>query len=214
MTFSPPPLYAILDIDVAAGRGLEPLTVAAAWLGAGVCLLQVRAKALALGPLLEAADALVALGRAHGATVIVNDRADVARLAGAGGVHLGQDDLAAADARAILGPEAIVGLSTHSPDQVRLACREPVSYLAIGPVFETNTKARPDPVVGLEGVRVAAALAGQAGLPLVAIGGITLDRAPEVLAAGAVSVAVIADLLTGDPGARVREWLDALGEAS
>ena len=213
MTFSPPPLYAILDIDVVAGRGLEPKAVAAAWLEAGVRLLQLRAKTLAFGPLLEAADALVALGRAHGATVVVNDRADVARLAGAGGVHVGQDDLPVADVRAIVGPEAIVGLSTHNLVQLEQALREPVAYVAFGPVFETASKAKPDPVVGLAGVRAAAALAGPAGLPVVAIGGITLDRAPEVLAAGAATVAAISDLLAGDPGERARAWLGALGAA-
>ncbi len=184
--------------------------MAEGWIEAGVSLLQLRAKSLSLGPLLDLTDALVTLARPAGALVIVNDRADVARLAGADGVHVGQDDLSVADVRALLGPGALVGLSTHSADQVRAACREGASYVAIGPVFETRTKARPDPVVGLGGVEIAAGLARERGIPVVAIGGITLDRAPAVLRAGAASVAVIADLLRGDPADRARAWLDAL----
>jgi thiamine-phosphate pyrophosphorylase len=208
--FAPSRLYAILDTDLVSARGLEPQAVAGAWFEAGVRLLQLRAKSLALGPLLALTDTVVAIGRPYGADVIVNDRADVARLSRAAGVHVGQDDLSVADVRRIVGPDAVVGLSTHTVEQVRLGCAEAVSYLAIGPVFQTTSKARPDPVVGLEGVQAAVAIAGACGVPAVAIGGITLERAPDVLAAGAASVAVISDLLVGDPAARARAWLDAL----
>lgn len=210
MTLSLAPLYPILDVETAAARGLEPLAVAQGWFDAGVRFVQLRAKSLALGPALELADRIVALGRPYGAAVVINDRADVARLCGAAGVHVGQEDLSVAEVRAIVGPEALVGLSTHSPSQADAACREPISYVAIGPVFSTASKARPDPEVGVDGVRAVAAIGRAVGIPVVAIGGITLERAPDVLAAGATAVAVIADLLVDDPGARVRTWLDAL----
>jgi thiamine-phosphate pyrophosphorylase len=202
-------VYAILDIDTLAARGLEPAAVAAAWLDAGLRLIQIRAKGWTLGPTLDLAGRLVALAAPYDARIVVNDRADVARLSGAAGVHLGQGDLAPGDARAIVGPHAIVGVSTHNAEQVERALEAPVSYVAIGPVFVTGSKAQPDPVVGLEGVSAAARLAVRAGVPLVAIGGITLERAADVFAAGAASVAVISDLVGADPAARARAWLMA-----
>jgi len=205
-----PPLYAILDVDALAARGLEPLDVAAAWLAAGVRLIQLRAKSMSLGPMLALADELVALARRSGAQLIVNDRADVARMSGADGVHVGQDDLSPAEARRVVGSDAVVGLSTHSAVQAADACGQPISYLAIGPVFPTGSKRRPDPVVGTAGVRAAAEIAAKAGLPVVAIGGISLEQAPAVLEAGAASVAVISDLLAGEPAARARAWVEAL----
>jgi len=143
--------------------------------------------------------------------VIVNDRTDVARIARAAGVHVGQDDLPPAMVRAIMGPDAIIGFSTHSTVQIDAALSAPVSYVAVGPVFETATKATGYAAVGLDLVRYAGRV-GE-GLPVVAIGGITLANARSVIEAGAMSVAVISDLLaTGNPTARVREFLDALGE--
>lgn len=210
MTDPLPKLYAILDVDAAGAHGLDSLDLARLWLDAGVRLIQLRAKTLSFGPTLALADRLVTLGRSHGARIVINDRADVARLSGAAGVHVGQDDLGVENARAVVGHGAIVGVSTHSIEQARLACDGPVSYVAVGPVFTTGTKARPDPVVGTAGVEEVARLAGACGLPVVAIGGITLERAQAVLDAGAASVAVIADLLVGDPGARARAWVDAL----
>ena len=207
-----PRLYAILDVDAAAARGFAPLPLLEAWLGAGVRLIQLRAKRLTAGPFLELADRVVSMARAAGAIVVINDRADVARMSGADGVHVGQDDLTAAVARSLLGPEAIVGVSTHTDAQVDLAATAPVSYLAIGPVFATTTKERPDPVVGLEGVGRARIRTRAAGLPLVAIGGITLENAGRVIDAGADAVAVIGDLLSGDPGARARAFVRALDD--
>jgi len=148
------------------------------------------------------------VGEAAGrATVIVNDRADVAALTGADGVHVGQDDLSVVDARRVVGPAAIVGLSTHSLAQATDALTLPLSYLAIGPVHPTGSKATGYTALGLDVVREVAALTRPRGLPLVAIGGITLERAPLVLAAGASSVCVISDLLRGDPGACARRFL-------
>ena len=140
--------------------------------------------------------------------MIVNDRADIARLSGAAGVHVGQDDLLPAQVRGILGPDAIVGLSTHTTEQLDRALREPIDYVAIGPVFGTDTKATGYEPIGVASVRAAAGRCASDDVPLVAIGGITRDRARDVLAAGAQSVAVISDLLAGgDPAARVREFL-------
>jgi thiamine-phosphate pyrophosphorylase len=206
-----PRLYAILDIDLVTARGLEPLAVLDQWLDAGVRLIQIRAKTLGSQAFLALVEAALKRTRAAGARLIVNDRADVAAMANADGVHVGQDDLPPAAARAVVGSSVWVGVSTHDDVQVDAAAREPVTYLAIGPVYATKSKAAPDPVVGIDGVRRAAARAKDAGLPLVAIGGITLDRAPEVMRGGATAVAVISDLITPDPGARAREFLTALG---
>src|SRR5262245_47298224 len=205
-----PRLYAILDVDLAAVRGLAPMALLEQWLDAGVRLVQLRAKTLASGAFLTLADDALRRTRLAGARLIVNDRADIAAMADAGGVHLGQDDLTPTAARSVVGSSSWVGVSTHNDDQVEAAVREPVTYLAIGPVYATRSKARPDPVIGIEGVRRAAARANGPGLPLVAIGGITLDRAADVLSAGATAVAVISDLVTPNPGGRAREFLAAL----
>ena len=157
------------------------------------------------------AAAIVALGAPFSAQLIVNDRADIARLAGAGGVHVGQDDLAPEAVRRIVGPGSIVGVSTHTTAQLDQAVREPVDYVAIGPVFGTASKSTGYEAVGLAMVEQAAARAHARGLPVVAIGGITLDRAADVVAAGADSVAVISDLLaTSNPRARVQAYLERL----
>lgn len=205
-----PRLYAILDLDTLTRRDLRPLDVVDAWLDAGIRLLQVRAKSLALGPFLDLADLIVQRSRPAGAICIVNDRADVAALCAADGVHIGQDDLRASDVRRLIGSHALVGLSTHTDAQVDAAVTEPVSYVAIGPVFATSSKARPDPVVGLDGVRRASIACAAAGRPLVAIGGITIETAPRVIEAGAASVAIISDLLAPDIRGRARTWLEAV----
>ena len=129
-------------------------------------------------------------------------------MAGAAGVHVGQDDLPVEAARALLGPDAIVGYSTHTVDQIAAAVTRPLSYIAVGPVFGTTTKATGYEAVGLDLVRDAVRRA--AGRPVVGIGGITLATARDVIAAGATSVAVISDLLSGDPASRVAAYLSAL----
>ena len=206
-----PRLYAILDVDLTVARGLDPERVFDVWLEAGVRLIQLRAKSMPSGALLALAARLAVRAKAAGALFLVNDRADVARLSGAGGVHVGQDDLTPAGVRAVVGPGAIVGLSTHTPAQVEAAVATPISYVAIGPVFATATKqGAADPAVGIAGVRLAAARAERAGLPVVGIGGLTLANAPDVIGAGAASVAVISDLLAGDVADRARAYLEAL----
>jgi thiamine-phosphate pyrophosphorylase len=161
--------------------------------------------------LLDAATRIVAAAHARGATVVINDRADIAKLSGADGVHVGQDDLAPAAVRGIVGADAIVGLSTHTVEQLDRAAGQPVTYLAIGPVFGTTSKDTGYDAVGLDMVRKASRRAAERGVPLVAIGGITLDRARSVIEAGAASVAVIGDLLSSaDPVNRTREFTELL----
>jgi thiamine-phosphate diphosphorylase len=217
-----PPLYAILDVETAAARGLDPLEVARAWLDAGVRLIQLRAKAVPFGPFGRLAAAVADLCRSAGCLFVVNDRADVAALSGAAGVHVGQTDLSPEEVRRVIGrqgpghgvppgrtPRLVVGLSTHTAGQMMAARAAPIDYVATGPVFATPTKASSWTPLGIAGVRRMVDAAG--GLPVVAIGGITLATAPQVLEAGAASVAVIADLLAGAPGVRVREYLRLLG---
>jgi thiamine-phosphate pyrophosphorylase len=206
-----PKLCAICDADASIAVGWGLVDLARAYLNGGARLLQVRAKNAASGWLLDASLAIVAMARTAEAIVIVNDRPDVARLARADGVHLGQEDLAAAAARAIAGANAIVGLSTHTAAELSKAVTAPIDYVAIGPVYDTATKPTGREAVGLAGVTGAAAAARARGLPLVAIGGITLTRAPAVIRAGADSVALIGDLLVGGhPEARVRALVRSL----
>ncbi len=189
-------------------RGLEPLALLAALLDGGARFIQLRDKSPSSGARLALADAAVALARPVGARIVVNDRADVARMSGADGVHVGQDDLPVEDARRTAGAGAIVGVSTHDEAQIAAALKTSADYVAVGPIYGTATKDTGYAPRGL-------ALLRHAGTakPVVAIGGITLERAPEAIRAGAASVAVISDLLTGgDPAARVRAFLDCLSE--
>jgi thiamine-phosphate pyrophosphorylase len=205
------PLYVICDADVCERAGWTLVDFASACLDGGARLLQVRAKHASGRAFLDAASAIVQRAHAAAAIVIVNDRADIARLSGADGVHVGQDDLTPAAVRALVGASAIVGYSTHTSAQIVEATAEPISYLAVGPVYGTVTKDTGHAAVGLERVREAVTQATARGLPVVAIGGITLDRAPEVIAAGATSVAVIGDLLNGSgPAQRVAAFLRVL----
>jgi thiamine-phosphate pyrophosphorylase len=187
-----PFLYPILDVALLGGRSI-PETVGAL-AGAGVGMMQLRAKPLRDRDLLEAARVALEAARSVGCRLIVNDRPDVARLVGADGVHVGQNDLAPADARRLLPQEAIVGMSTHSLEQLKAATREAVDYIAVGPIFPTRTKADPDPVVGLQFIRAARR---HTSLPVVAIGGITRQTARAVIDAGASGVAMASGLLSG-----------------
>jgi thiamine-phosphate pyrophosphorylase len=202
------PLHAIVDVAVAARSGWEPRALARAYLDGGGRVLQLRAKDLPSGAFLDLSEALVALAHEHDARIIVNDRLDIARLSGADGVHVGQEDLPPAAAREQLGPAAIVGYSTHTATQVQGAVQEPVSYIAVGPVFGTSTKDTGYSAVGLDFVSTAARLAGE--IPIVAIGGVTLDNARAAIDAGASAVAVISDLLIGNPAERAKAFLRLL----
>ncbi|SRR5258708_4289421 len=216
-----PRLYAILDATFCPT--IEELIAFADELFAGGCtLLQYRNKLGNARVMLEQARALkrhlgshpnvaksATLGWAtHGSVrLIMNDRADLCLAADFDGVHVGQDDLSPESVRKIIGPERWLGVSTHSPEQVREADLTSADYLAIGPVFSTSSKENLDPVVGLEGVRRARALTRK---PLVAIGGITRANAASVIEAGADSVAVISDLLR-EPRKSAEEFFRILG---
>jgi thiamine-phosphate pyrophosphorylase len=206
-------LCAIVDAEVAARAGWTPPALALAYLAGGARFLQLRAKTTPSGIFLAWCEEIAAAARAHDALLVVNDRVDIAWLAHVPALHVGQDDLPVAAVRQALGPAAVIGLSTHTPEQVEAALREPISYLAIGPVFGSSTKDTGYTAIGLDRVRAAAARARAHDLPLVAIGGITLDNASSVIAAGAASVAVISDLLAAvSPEQRVRDYLTAFGE--
>jgi thiamine-phosphate pyrophosphorylase len=181
-----------------------------AFLSAGIRLIQLRAKTWDSGAFLDLTQASLEDTRVAGAILIVNDRADVAAIAGADGLHVGQDDLPPIDARRVVGESSLVGLSTHTEAQWTLAFDAPISYVAIGPVFGTGTKATGYQPVGLETVRRTSDAAGARDLPVVAIGGITLDRAASVIAAGASSVAVISGLMAGSPEAQARAFMHAV----
>jgi thiamine-phosphate pyrophosphorylase len=204
-----PRLYPIVDVDLCRLRALDPLALLDAFLIGGARFIQLRDKTSRTGGLTALADA--AGGRVHaaGGRLILNDRADVARMTGADGVHVGQEDLSVEDVRKIVGPDAIVGLSTHDPAQIDAALATDATYIAVGPIFGTSTKETGYTARGLDLVRLAAERS--AGRPVVAIGGITLERASEVVRAGAASAAVVSDLLTADPAARVRAFARALG---
>jgi len=171
-------------------------------------LLQYRDKQAGARELLEKSRAIAELARQRNALFFVNDRPDVAYLAGAGGVHVGQHDLHCEQVRAVIGSEKFVGVSTHNLEQFTAAAATSADYIAVGPIFETRTKANPDPVVGIELIRRARLLTDK---PIVAIGGATLERAGEILAAGADSVAVISDiLLAPDPAERAAKYIALL----
>jgi len=200
-----PRLYVILDAALLTTPELE---CAKKLVGAGVRLLQYRNKSASSRDLFESSRRLSALLIPQGVTFLVNDRADVASLVAASGVHLGQEDLGVEEARVVMVAGKLVGVSTHNLEQFEQAAGTSADYLAVGPVFSTSTKGHPDPVVGTDFIR---RVRGLTNKPIVAIGGITLDRAAEVMQAGADSVAVISDILRApNPGQRASQYIDLL----
>jgi thiamine-phosphate pyrophosphorylase len=200
-----PRLYVILD---AALLSIPEKDCARNLVDAGVRLIQYRNKRASARQLFETSRELEEFLKPAGVQFIVNDRADVAALAGADGVHVGQDDLGVEQAREVMGPGKCVGVSTHSAEQFQEAAATSADYLAVGPVFATGSKENPDPVVGVDFVRRARAMTDK---PIVAIGGITLDTAAEVLDGGADSIAVVSDILRAkNPGQRARQYVDLL----
>jgi thiamine-phosphate pyrophosphorylase len=201
-----PRLYVILD---AALLKQSEKVCAENLAAAGVRLLQFRDKRASPRELLRKSRGLAELLSPQGVTFFVNDRADVASLAGASGVHVGQEDLAVEQARVVIGEAKLVGVSTHNREQFARAAKTAADYIAVGPIFATQTKENPDPVVGLELLRQ---VRRSTDKPIVAIGGITLERAAEVIAAGADSVSVISDILQApEPAARAAQYLELLG---
>jgi len=199
-----PRLYAIVDSSFFA-TGEELIQFVEELIAGGCTLLQYRNKSGNARVMLEQARELK---KRFGNSIrlIMNDRADLCLATDFDGVHVGQEDLSPEAVRKIIGPERWLGVSTHNPEQLREADLTSADYLAIGPVFATSSKERPDPVVGLEGVRRARALTRK---PLVAIGGITRANAASVIEAGADSVAVISDLLR-DPRKSAEEFFRIL----
>jgi thiamine-phosphate pyrophosphorylase len=205
-----PRFYPILDTAVLAARGLAVSIAAKALLDAGVAILQYRHKGAFHQEHFDDLRGLAEACRQAGALLIVNDRADYALLV-QGGVHLGQGDLPVRAARLVVGPDAVIGYSTHNERQLRSGDEEPADYLAIGPIFETESKQNPDPVLGLAGMSRLRKLTTK---PLVAIGGIGVAQAKAAFEAGADSVAVISGLLTpaSTPASlrqRADEWMAA-----
>jgi thiamine-phosphate pyrophosphorylase len=209
-----PPLYAIIDAALLKTSELSFVEMMAE---SGVELLQYRNKRASSRELFEASQSISAtLSRlakpgSYKPRFIVNDRADIARLANAQGVHVGQQDLNVEEARAIVGPDSLVGVSTHSLEQLDAADKTSADYIAFGPIFPTNSKENPDPVVGLHLLREARQHTQK---PIVAIGGITLERAVEVFRAGADSLAVARDLIVSEnPAARAQFFLKEAARA-
>lgn len=204
-----PRLYVILDsalLTVPAQRCAQELAEA------GVSLLQYRNKVASARDLLKTSRDLAARLVPLGVSFVVNDRPDVAVLAGATGVHVGQDDLAAGQARSVVGSGMWVGVSTHNLQQFHQATATSADYLAVGPVFATSSKANPDPVIGTDFIRRVRPLTDK---PIVAIGGITLENAASLIDAGADSVAVISDILRApNPAQRARQYLELLGSSN
>jgi thiamine-phosphate pyrophosphorylase len=206
-----PRLYPILDTAALERAGVPLLEAAIGMIEAGAEILQLRHKGHFSRDLFETAAHLAVLCEQARTALVINDRCDMARLLNAH-VHVGQEDILPVFVRQLCGPSTIIGLSTHNKEQLVAANGEPVDYHALGPIFATGSKENPDPVVGLDQLRQWRPLSNR---PLAAIGGITLETAPQVLRAGADSVAVISGLIPDSPDRRrIRErteaWLQAL----
>jgi thiamine-phosphate pyrophosphorylase len=186
-----PRVYPLTDVGI---TGLSHAEQVSRLSDGGASLVQLREKKLTPQDFYEQAKVALAIAHSRKVQLIINDRVDLALALQADGVHLGQEDLPPEAARTILGPEAIVGFSTHTLEQARQAATLPIDYLAIGPIFRTATKADTAPEVGLAGLKSVRAAVGN--LPLVAIGGITPANAQDVIEAGADSVAMIGALLS------------------
>jgi thiamine-phosphate pyrophosphorylase len=200
-----PRLYVILDAGLMTGS-IED--TAQKLIEAGVLALQYRNKKGCPRELLADASKLAEMVRPKGVAFFVNDRPDIAYLAGASGVHVGQEDLEVEQVRAVIGATNWIGVSTHNETQFRAALETSADYIAVGPVFGTATKENPDPVVGPGFIRQVRVLTKKT---IVAIGGITLERAAEVIEAGADSVAVIGDILrSADPAQRAQQFIRQL----
>jgi len=200
-----PRFYPILDPEIAARHGVDPVAAAEQILEGGAKILQFRHKGFFSREVFAQLERVAELCRDAGVQFVVNDRADLAAITGAA-LHLGQDDLTPSSARRVVGLATLIGFSTHNERQLRAAAAEPANYLALGPIFGTASKQNPDPVVGIDELRRLRPLTDR---PLVAIGGITRSNAQSVLAAGADSVAIIGDLFTegADVRARTQEWV-------
>jgi len=205
-----PPFYPIIDTGFLARIGVEPAVLARAIVEGGARIAQFRHKGPYSRAVFEQAEEVAAILRTAEIPLLINDRADIALMVAAGGVHVGQDDLEVSKVRLLVGDSLAIGLSSHNEDQLRAGSPTTADYLAIGPIFQTVSKENPDPQVGVSRLRELRRVSRK---PLVAIGGIERSNARRVLAAGADSVAVISDLGRTDLGrsdltSRVREWVE------
>ncbi len=191
MRFELPKIYPITDVRIS---GISIPDQVERLIAGGAMFIQLREKQASLRDFYESVARSIGIARAYGARIIINDRLDIALASKADGVHLGQDDLPCTHARRILGGNAIIGISTHSPRQALAAIQLPIDYIAIGPIFPTSTKEKPNAAVGLEGLSKTRSLI--ADFPLVAIGGITSSNLKSVLDAGADSAAIISGLVS------------------
>lgn len=190
MNLKLPYIYPITDTSLSGVSHREQIEKLIA---GGATLIQLRDKTASPRDFYAAAEAVLKIARPRAVRIIINDRVDIAFALKADGVHLGQDDLPPENARSILGLDAIIGFSTHSVEQARGGAQLPVDYIAIGPIFSTNTKTNPDVVVGLAGLRAVRKAVGD--FPLIAIGGINGAKVLSVLDAGADSAAIISALV-------------------
>jgi thiamine-phosphate diphosphorylase len=198
-------LYAI----TAAVRGRRHREVAEAALAGGASMIQLRDKSMTTRELLDEAAAILALCRGRGVPFIINDRVDVALAVGADGVHVGDDDMPVAEARRLLGPDAIIGASADSVATARAAADDGADYLGVGPMFATETKPDAGVPVGPQRIRE---IKGSVNIPVFGIGGITAENAGEVMAAGADGVAVISAIAEADDVAEAaRAMVRAVG---
>jgi len=202
--FRLPLIYPITDTQISGLSHSEQVALLA---DGGATFVQLREKNRSPLDFYNEAQAALTIAKQRGVQLVINDRADIALALDAAGVHLGQDDLPPDAARKLLGDDFIIGYSTHNVRQAIAAASLPVDYVAIGPIFQTSSKANPDPTVGLDGLRAVREATGKT--PVVAIGGITLDNAASVIEAGADSVAIISGLLSGG-GAAVSDRFRAL----
>ncbi|HET6862681.1 MAG TPA: thiamine phosphate synthase [Pyrinomonadaceae bacterium] len=208
--FQIPPLYPLTDTELSGLSHAEQVRRLAA---GGATFIQLREKRMSGRSFYEEAKQALEVGREFGAKILINDRVDICLALQADGVHLGQDDIHPVEARRLLGDHALIGYSTHNVKQALESMVFPVDYLAVGPIFGTTSKSKPDPEVGIEGLRQVKAVVGD--IPLVAIGGITPSLAQSVLQAGADSVAMISALLVPSDGLtqRTQQILQALTPA-
>jgi thiamine-phosphate pyrophosphorylase len=193
VTLKLPPIYPITDRTLS---GLSHVEQVRQLIDAGATFIQIREKSAISREFYEECEWAVQLAEGSGVRIVVNDRADIAMMVGAAGVHVGQDDLPPSAVRSIAGENMLVGFSTHNLDQAVRAAELPIDYIAIGPIFATGTKTNPDPVVGLKGLGAARKAVGD--FPLVAIGGINESNVRDVLAAGADSAAIVGALFSNN----------------
>jgi len=203
-----PKIYPITNV---ASSGISHAEQVAKLIAGGASLIQLREKHASPREFYDDAGSAIQLARKNGVQIIINDRVDIALALKADGVHLGQDDMPPVKARDMLGPQAIIGFSTHSVEQALAALVLPIDYVAIGPIFETRTKEDPDDVIGLEGFSTVRKVIGD--FPLVAIGGITLETIRDVPNAGADSAAVIGAIISdaGKIESRMLQFIEHVG---